>query len=148
MIIFETPPAGTEVFAVFTEDKYKVYKSTYRGLLATFISHQDMCDWVAENYLVLHSVTGLDEEEDIDYKQKYEELLAKFEQYKKESIKWSVEDFLEYKGKYTITPENAQLALEAMIHNHDAGNGINWGDVEFWLEEYGEPIENFDSPNK
>ena len=73
-----------------------------------------------------------------DYKKMYEELKQEFEQYKKESIKWSVDDFIYYNHPdYTITEGQAQLALECMIRNHDAGLGISWYNVEYWLEEYG-----------
>lgn len=73
----------------------------------------------------------------MDYKEKYEALLKEFEQYKKESIKWSIQDFLDYKCAYKITEEQAQIALEEMIRNHDASSGINWIDVEFYIREYG-----------
>ena len=75
-----------------------------------------------------------------DYKKMYEDLLAEFEQYKKESIKWSVEDFLIYNEQYAdeclyITTERAQEALEQMIKNHDAQYGISWEDVEYYFKE-------------
>lgn len=72
----------------------------------------------------------------------YLQLKQEFEQYKKESIKWSVDDFLslEVEG-YHITPENAQKALERMIEMHDASIGINWEVVRFWFEEYATPSE-------
>jgi hypothetical protein len=74
----------------------------------------------------------------INYQEKYEALLKEFEQYKRESIKWDVEDFTEYEHyKYTITKEQAQEALESMIRKHDASIGINWDVVEYYLTEYG-----------
>jgi len=73
-----------------------------------------------------------------NYQEKYEALLKEFEQYKTESVKWSVEDFTEYEhDKYTITKEQAQEALERMIQKHDASIGINWDVVEYYLTEYG-----------
>ena len=73
-----------------------------------------------------------------DYKAMYEALKSDFEQYKRESIKWSVEDFLWLKvDGYTITREQAQEGLEAMINNHDASEGTNWETVKYWYEEYG-----------
>jgi hypothetical protein len=73
-----------------------------------------------------------------DYKAMYEALRSDFEQYKKESIKWSVSDFLWLKVEgYTITREQAQKGLEAMINNHDASNGTHWETVRYWYEEYG-----------
>ena len=83
----------------------------------------------------------------MNYQQKYEQLLAEFEQYKKESIKWSVEDFLMYNDEYAdrgifITAEQAQDALEQMIKNHDAQYGISWHEVEFYFEEYAEYRSN------
>lgn len=53
----------------------------------------------------------------INFEEKYNALLTEFEQYKKESIKWSVEDFTDYDcERYTITKEQAQEALEDMIN--------------------------------
>ena len=73
-----------------------------------------------------------------NYQEKYEALLKEFEQYKRESIKWSVEDFTEYEHhKYTINEEQAQEALERMIRKHDAIYGISWNEVEYYLCEYG-----------
>lgn len=68
------------------------------------------------------------------------ELQAEFEQYKKESVKWGVNDFLYYdKEGYSITPENAQKALEEMIYYHDATVGINWETLDYWYEKYATP---------
>ncbi len=73
-----------------------------------------------------------------DYKKLYEDLLEEFEQYKKESIKWSVEDFLELEVEgYRITKKQAQDALERMIQKHDAGLGISWDTLEYYYQEYG-----------
>jgi hypothetical protein len=69
----------------------------------------------------------------MNYQQKYEQLLAEFEQYKRESIKWSVEDFME---NGDITEEQAQQALEAMIQNHDANFGITWETVNEYKSHY------------
>ena len=76
----------------------------------------------------------------MSYKKMYEQLLAEFEQYKKESIKWSVEDFTEYDHPtHTIDRETAQYVLENMIRVHDAEFGITWQKVEYYIEEYGTP---------
>jgi hypothetical protein len=73
-----------------------------------------------------------------NYKEMYEKLLAEFQQYKKESIKWSVQDFTLYDHPtYTIDKEAAQEALEDMIKRHDASYGISWNDVAYYIEKYG-----------
>jgi hydroxypyruvate isomerase len=73
-----------------------------------------------------------------NYKKMYDDLLAEFEQYKRESIKWSVEDFTNYDHPtHTITEEDAQHALETMISEHDASVGISWYHVEYYIEDYG-----------
>jgi len=69
-------------------------------------------------------------------------LQEEFEQYKRESIKWSVEDFLG-DDNYFITPEKAQEALEQMIRKHDASWGITWETVKVYLEEYGTEMGKF-----
>ena len=75
-----------------------------------------------------------------DYKKMYEQLKDEFEQYKRESIKWSVDDFTYFEHPtHTITEEQAEMALDAMIEKHDAGIGINWDVVQYYLEEYGTP---------
>jgi hypothetical protein len=68
------------------------------------------------------------------FEEKYNKLLEEFEQYKLESIKWSVEDFMEHDG-YSVTKEQAQEALERMIARHDADQGITWGTVQYYLDE-------------
>lgn len=75
----------------------------------------------------------------MDYKQKYEELLDEFEQYKKESIKWHKDDFLylEMNDGWSITEEQAQDALEDMIYHHDANEGINWNTIEYYYQKHG-----------
>ena len=72
----------------------------------------------------------------------FEDLQSEFEQYKRESIKWSLEDFtlLEVEG-YTITEEQAQNALEAMIENSDCQYGTTWESVQYYYTLYGTKIE-------
>jgi hypothetical protein len=73
-----------------------------------------------------------------NYKKMYEDLFQAFEQYKKESIKWSVEDIINYPHfTHTITKEQAQYALIHMIYNHDAEYGITWSDVSYNIELFG-----------
>jgi hypothetical protein len=75
----------------------------------------------------------------MDYKKMYDELKQEFEQYKKESIKWSIEDFTTLNDEYDnlfITDENAQKALEYVIRNHDCDLGITWDYIRCVFEEY------------
>lgn len=68
----------------------------------------------------------------------YKSLSAEFEQYKRESVKWCIEDFTEYDhSKYTIDADQAQEALERMIYKHDADMGISWYTIEYYISEYG-----------
>ena len=65
--------------------------------------------------------------------------LPEFEQYEKESIKWSIADFLEMDvpdGYHHITEEQSQEALERMIYNHDAEDGIGWHTLSYYYTEY------------
>lgn len=77
-----------------------------------------------------------------EWKKKYRKLQKEFEQWKKESIKWSVEDFttLEVDG-YEISDQQAQEALEDMIHHHDCTIGITWDTLNYYLEQYGKQVE-------
>lgn len=73
-----------------------------------------------------------------DYKSKYEALLEELKQYKNESVKWSVDDFMFYEHQdYTITMEQAQKALEDMIRKHDPEYGITWLTIEAYIEDFG-----------
>jgi len=60
-----------------------------------------------------------------------------FEQYKRESIKWSWEDIYYPAGEqgYECTKEQAQEILEDMIANHDAEYGINWNVVNSYIQD-------------
>lgn len=100
---------------------------------------------------------------DREYKEledKYNQLLAEFEQYKKESIKWSIEDFTENENgveipdrddedfeepEYLITEEQAQQALYDMINNYDTEYGIDWSAVQYYKELYGTKNPNYES---
>jgi hypothetical protein len=83
--------------------------------------------------------------ENTNYQEKYEALLKGFEQYKKESVKWSVEDFTWYEhDTYTINEEQAQEALERMIQKHDAEYGISWHTVDYYICGYGTLKESQD----
>jgi hypothetical protein len=73
----------------------------------------------------------------MNYQEKYEKLIAEFEQYKKESIKWSVEDFISLEDDYEISWEKAQEALEEMIEKHDANDGITWETIGYYKSIYG-----------
>lgn len=77
-----------------------------------------------------------------NWKKKYEELKEEFDQYKRESIKWSVEDFtgMELDG-YSIDEQAAQHALEDMIAHYDCEFGTTWGTVEEYIMQYGEKCD-------
>tara|TARA_R110000868_G_scaffold99064_3_gene272799 strand:- start:314 stop:550 length:237 start_codon:yes stop_codon:yes gene_type:complete len=74
----------------------------------------------------------------MSYKKQYEALLKEFEQYKKESIKWGVQDFMLYDHMtHTINEKQSQEALESMIRNHDATIGISWDTIQYYISEFG-----------
>lgn len=75
-------------------------------------------------------------------KKKLAKLEAEFEQWKKESVKWCVEDFTMYQMEgMQITRAQAQEALERMIYKHDANEGIHWITIEHYLEQYGTEVK-------
>lgn len=83
-------------------------------------------------------------EEIINYKEKYESLLKEFEQYKKESIHYTIEDIIESSSLYEITNQEAQRALEDMVADVDKNEGIDSTTFENYLEAYGCLIEDED----
>lgn len=68
----------------------------------------------------------------------YQTLLQEFEQYKKESVKWSWEDVYEVAKQrgVEISKELAQEILEDMIYHHDAELGISWITIDCYLDKY------------
>lgn len=89
------------------------------------------------------NIKALNTQSSADYwKNKYNKLKEKFEQYKTESIKWSIEDFTDMKlDGWSITKDQAQEALNDMINSHDASSGIDWNTVEYYLQKYGTEVE-------
>ena len=73
----------------------------------------------------------------------FKRLQKEFEQYKRESIKWSWEDFTgEARAQgYRISKAKAQEALEEMIKRHDAGVGISWETVYCYVQIYGTKLK-------
>jgi hypothetical protein len=45
------------------------------------------------------------------------------------------------KNGWQISEEQAQEALERMIHKHDANEGIHWITIDCYIEIYGEEVE-------
>ena len=78
----------------------------------------------------------------MDYEDAYEDLKTEFEQYKRESVKWGINDFLDLEvDGYTITEVEAQNALEAMIHDHACNYGITWETVKYYYQEFGTELD-------
>lgn len=72
----------------------------------------------------------------------WEKLKAEFEQYKLESIKWGIEDFIDLEvDGFEINEEQAQEALEEMIHQHDCNYGITWDSLSYYVEVFGTKVE-------
>jgi hypothetical protein len=65
-------------------------------------------------------------------------LEEEFEQYKRESIKWSWEDFVERAKDtgYKCSRKEAQTLLEEMIRKHDCEIGITWFTLDYYLQTY------------
>ena len=73
----------------------------------------------------------------------YSRLEKEFEQYRKESVKWSIEDFIGRAKEtgYRISKAKAQDALEDMIHHHDAEYGICWTTLDYYIQQYGTKLK-------
>lgn len=68
----------------------------------------------------------------------YIAMVDEFAQYRRESIKWSAEDLVDYPHPtHTISMEQAQTALINMVHNHDPEIGITWLTIAEYVEKYG-----------
>ena len=70
-------------------------------------------------------------------------LVDRLAEIEKGCIVWSIEDFLSLndaqdniKNGIQITPENAKLALTAMVNNHDSDYGVSWDNVKDYFYEY------------
>ena len=81
-----------------------------------------------------------------------EALRKEFEQWKKESIKWSIDDFytqIQCRREYdedNYDETKFQECLEMMIQNHDANVGIDWTDIDYYLDEYCKKEVTDDTP--
>lgn len=67
-----------------------------------------------------------------------QKLSEEFEQYKRESVKWSIED-IQARAEHrnlTISDDLAQEILEDMIYHHDAELGITWITIDCYLDKY------------
>jgi len=67
-------------------------------------------------------------------------LKEEIQQYKRESIRWSISDFKQ-QANNSENPEYYDLskfpsALELMIEEHDADVGINWDTIQSYLDDY------------
>lgn len=82
-----------------------------------------------------------------EFKDLYEELFKvyltiitfnteSFDAYRKESIKWSAEDFVNRAVEIgsSLSIEEAQSLLETMIADHDAGTGVNWSVLDYYID--------------
>lgn len=111
------------------------------GLFELFWLHEDGSDSLIETPETLNMVLESGDSICIEVghlPKEITELKEEFEKYKKESIKWVVDDFLSYdQDEYDITEEQAQTALESMIYHHDASEGINWETIYYYIEEFG-----------
>ena len=73
-----------------------------------------------------------------NWKEEFLHLQMQFEEYRRQSIKWDVEDFIYYDLEgYTMDLEQSEAALQDMIKNHDAEYGITWNTVEYYITKYG-----------
>ena len=79
-----------------------------------------------------------------NYKELYESLQKEFEQYKKESIHYTIDDIIDSSDGYEISSRIAQMALEDMIANVDKNQGIDHMTFQAYLESYGDYIEEDD----
>lgn len=67
------------------------------------------------------------------------ELQEEFDQYKRESVRWTTADFIgraEERGTVVPTEEQAQELLERMIQKHDAELGITWVTIDCYLDDF------------
>ena len=49
------------------------------------------------------------------------------------TISWCANDVLTLDD--TLTPQQCSDVLEAVEHNHDANNGINWDFIQYYIDK-------------
>ena len=104
-------------------------------IVLSFIILLGLVVWGMIERKALRGELAKERQEHINLIRTYETFRAYHEQYEKESIKWSAEDFVN-QGEIIdieITEENAQLYLERMIEKHDCNFGITWSTIDEYL---------------
>jgi hypothetical protein len=106
---------------------------------ATIQKLEELAEKVQKSGDILGGLTELDKSliENIG------KLSEQFTQYKKEIIKWGVEDVLhqaEIIG-YFISNAQAQEVLEEVIDNHDSSYGIGWDTFSHYIQDTGVEVD-------
>jgi len=66
------------------------------------------------------------------------DIIDEYEQKFKGCICWSIDDMIQEAREegWELSEDDAQAALEEMIDDHDANNGINWNTVSYYINKY------------
>ena len=114
---------------------------TKKNFIVTILCDEDFCasDLLEAIPDGIFNVGNFEiDEDDISVEEVEEVDENDLDKYKRESIKWSTDDFMDYEhGTHSINEEQSLKALECMIRNHDASIGITWDTINDYISKFG-----------
>ena len=114
---------------------------TKKNFIVTILCDEDFCalDLLEAIPDGIFNVGNFEiDEDDISVEEVEEVDENDLDKYKRESIKWSTDDFMDYEhGTHSINEEQSTKALEEMIRNHDASVGITWDTINDYISQFG-----------
>ena len=114
---------------------------TKKNFIVTILCDEDFCasDLLEAIPDGIFNVGNFEiDEDDISVEEVEEVDENDLDKYKRESIKWSTDDFMDYEhGTHSINEEQSLKALEEMIRKHDASIGITWDTINDYITQFG-----------
>ena len=114
---------------------------TKKNFIVTILCDEDFCalDLLEAIPDGIFNVGNFEiDEDDISVEEVEEVDENDLDKYKRESIKWSTDDFMDYEhGTHSISEEQSNKALQEMIRKHDASIGITWDTIDYYITQFG-----------
>jgi len=114
---------------------------TKKNFIVTILCDEDFCasDLLEAIPDGIFNVGNFEiDEDDISVEEVEEVDENDLDKYKRESIKWSTDDFMDYEhGTHSISEEQSTKALQEMIRKHDANIGITWDTIDYYITQFG-----------